>query len=288
MAEIWNRKNTLTDERVQESSVDFTAWVVRRWAPKYLPVTATFGDIRNGVYHRRMPITYRQLADMYLTKIAVLEALSSIQSDDDLDTLLRIQEEKEKSRVNQTGEVTLAKIGEDLGDITPTQVKNIGDAAQRKFAGFAVREENSNGVMFTKSFTMDPDLFASRAEAAINKLCSVLSAVIAKTAKNMDFDIDDVFDMLTDESFLTPGERLLVKESEYVALYLLMERIRDGEIEDVKRLMLDDLVEEDNILKSLQNINAKLWFPPAKRGRPLGSTNKSKDNKPTVDQLFAN
>ena len=269
------------DEKILENPAPFVAWVVKHWCFKtsftkggYCPENATLAGIRGGKY--TLPLSYIQLADMFVSMPSINKGLNGIVSDEDLEAAAAACEVKEGARVNQTGEMTLADLGMMLGGITGTAAKNLSDAAQEKYAKLSIRTMKG-GKEVTVGFNISDEDYEVKANKAVDILIGVFKEHILN-AGTEDYSIPDVLDSLnaTSMGYLTDKEVELVTDAEYVAMYLMMELIADGKEDEARAKMLSDLDEDDPIILTLQNINAKLHWPAAKRGRPPGSLNKPK------------
>lgn len=269
-------------KRAEEFSEQFVQWIVDKW-PNYVPADVSFHEIRTG--KTRLPYSYKQLVDMFSVKEALKVELQGVESDEDIVKTYEKENKKNVARVNQTGDVTLKAIGNELNGITAAAVKLLGDAAQEKFRSFAMlTKKDRRGKQKVYQFDMEDEEWYEKAEEAAEIFVNLAKKGLEATkgeplyaplpngkwelVEDGEYSVEEFLEDMLQEGYLTPNEASLVKEPEWVALHLLLSLIAEGKEEKAKDYLVTDLALLDNIVKVFQNINAKLWFPAGKRGRP--------------------
>jgi hypothetical protein len=154
----------------------------------------------------------------------------------------------------QTGEVTLEKIGESLGGLTPTMINKLSTSAMDKIRTM------SEGLRF--------DTFVEDALERLNHriiACRVEAAhEYAKSLKESNGRIKDFISGLVKKRIMTKNDMKLITDAETVALTLLFTK----PVNEIVGTLLHDISLANNVFKSYQSSVARKAFPEKKRGRP--------------------
>jgi len=158
----------------------------------------------------------------------------------------------------QSGDKTLKNVGKKLGNITITMVSRICDNALEKTKKLTCQKT-------LESLDVDEDtrffyLIEQHREKALKEFIHIF--------RQVDYDIYDFLMALKKQQFLTNGDLSILKETEIEKLVEIKMLLINNEIEEVKKILLEDINTDNNIITVYQSIISSLVFPNMKRGRP--------------------
>ncbi len=195
----------------------------------------------------KFPYTPNQLADMWKTMPHIRRGLTSASADSDIEAV-----EVTIGTTYKKGEQTLSSIGLELGDVSATMVKKIGDTAEEKVKRFYTELASDSCIEEENALKLLDD---ARLHAAVEW---------ATLLKNSEGNINAFFGFLVKAQILSIHEVGLLNPNEIDAILMLYQM----EQEVIEEILIEDIEEDDNIFKTFQNAVSKRIFPGGKRGRP--------------------
>lgn len=205
------------------------------------------------------PLTPAKIVDMFKCIQLFKKNLKQTERDFGPDLAAAPIEKPKQVAKYQTGEVTLASIGKDLGGLTPTMINKLSTSGINKIRkltnGISISELQGSQIDMLDKFIMD-----CRIEAAID-----YADLLKASKRNLeDFMINLVKSKLitaVDLKTLSPNEKL-----EIAKLY-------DKDQGEIVTSLLRDISQDSNIFKSYQCAVSRKAFPEKKRGRPKKDLN---------------
>jgi gas vesicle protein len=232
----------------------FSAWVMRAWfnperytkSPWFSPEITAETVIMHITGNPKFPYSPSQLIEMYKAIPAIQHGLNANGAEKEIVEL--------EEAIYKKGEQTLSAIGAQLGNVSATMVKKIGDGAEEKIKKFY------NGVApDDMSIEEEEDMFELIEDARMHA-----SIDFAAALKSSNGDIKAFFAVLVKNQILSSNEVELISAEEIQGLVMLQSM--DADI--IEEILVEDLEDDDNIFKTFQNAVSKRVFPPGRRGRP--------------------
>lgn len=234
---------------------EFSAWIVRAWfnAEKHgnsvwYDVSITVNNVIFKILRNsKFPYTPSQLVDIWRNLPFLQKDLNNASANDDIQDI-------ENVAIYKKGEQTLSSIGGDLGDISATMVKKLGDTAEEKIK--KIYNFKSPEDLLVKE---EEELFQVIEDARIEA-----ATTYSTLLKSFNGDIKTFFAELVKRQILSSNEIDLITSDEIQGLTML-----SGIDQDIiEEILLTDIEDEENTFKTYQNAVSNIIHPKGKRGRP--------------------
>jgi hypothetical protein len=254
---------------------EFGAWIMRAWFnPERNSKSAWYAEnltqetvLDHILRNPKFPYSPSQLVEIWKAIPSIQRGLNSANSSDEISAV------ENTMGVYKKGEQTLSTIGAELGDVSATMVKKIGDGAEEKIKKF-YGAKSPYDLSIEEEEEMINTVDQARSDAAVE-----FAATLVASAGN----IKAFFDVLVKGQILSSNEVGLISAEEFQALYSLsmmnFETMDKETVEDlvangytiedlIEEILVEDLEDDENVFKTFQNAVSKKVFPPGKRGRP--------------------
>ena len=258
---IYNVRQTLmTTELV--FTPEMREWVVRA-NKKLLPEHVTPETVMEWVAtNRKFPYTTRQLFRMWEAIRTIRKSFGTAEAEAELEQIRELMEEAEGGNVphrkNQSGEITLKAIGGDLGGLSPTAIKNMGDAAVLKLRarGMDISKEE-----FDRRLHKASGYYIRLLRASIDIAKADVAEAVDDTEVTGEFSVEDFFDGLHECGIISSKELALVEDLEMVAVQALADHIitEQGNTDKATELLERDYLGEYPVVKTFQNCVSREW-----------------------------
>ena len=259
----------------EASGEAFGKWVLRHYG-KYLPGTLAPEQVEGWMEDKEnakvLPLTPTQLHAMYRLKGQLQKSFRSPGVNMELDRAFppaKVPASGE-TRNRIKGELEYEDMASSLGGSAETARKAV-ERAVAKVSNFAMKTRE--GKYTEKDFYIDPEDFGIVVEEAAEKYVKLLKAsleIARGDVESLDgFSVEDFFDGLNE--FVLKAASIPLEEitdAERVAVQLLADLVENGQEDEAERLLMKDLLSpNDNVIKTFQNVVARIVFPET-RGRP--------------------
>lgn len=256
--------NPIFDKVPKSQREEFKAWIMRQyfnptkhkkevWFDSSVNQGNVLDYISSQKGSRLFPNSPANLVNLWKLKLDLGSKLGT--AVDDLEKSDEPEDEEEKAKY-QTGDVTLKKVGEELGGVTPTMINKLASSGMEKF-----------GKLFQGQHPEDLD------DETLEKLLGTIKAARDTSADEFaqklvaSKSVSNFLEALAKEQVLTPTDLKIIDPEEMEGLEILKGKSPDR----IKLILLQDIEDDDNLFKTFQSYVSKKVFPPGKRGRPKKS-----------------
>ncbi len=238
----------------------FKEWIMRAWfnpskhsQKSWFDATVTTTNVVEHLSNnlKVFPYTVQQLVEIWNIIPVIQHGLGVSKEDDGEST----QEEENESAIYKKGEKTLSEIGAEIGHVSATMIKKIGDGAEIKLNTLYKNKCPSDNSSIDDEISLNKSIDNAQLET---------STKFAKILKDSNGDMEIFFSSLVKEQIITSNEIDLISGREKTGLSMLCGMESDI-IEDI---LLEDIGHENNRFKTFQNAVSKTIYPNKKRGRP--------------------
>lgn len=203
----------------------------------------------------RFPLTPAKITDLFLCIQSFKKNLKKSEKELGLNLGLPKKEEETLTETSkyQTGEVTLQKIGQMLGGLTPTMINKLATSGFDK-----IRKMSSNVSLDALEDEVVDDLNQFITQCRLEAAEEYADELITYKGHIKTF-----IERLVKRRVMTSNEMTLIENNEVAALMLLSNKSKD----EIIKVLLNDITRDFNLFKSYQSAVSRKAFPEKKRGR---------------------
>lgn len=243
------------EENVQNKA-KFCEWIMRAWFnPKKYSKSSWYNvnvDSSTVIEHIAnlvsFPYSAQQLVEIWNIIPGLQFGLGAPETTVD-------DENVTETAVYKKGEQTLSAIGAELGDISATMIKKIGDGAEEKLKKLYQNKSPVNDFSVDDEKSLNDLIENARFEA---------SEEYASMLKNSNGDVNLFLVGLVKNQILSNNESSLISENEISNL----KKLSMMDVDLIEEILLEDIDCDSNTFKTFQNAVSKKIYPNRKRGRP--------------------
>ncbi len=226
-------------------------WILKHWGSKYNLTDSILKELKANNTHPNLPYSYNDLYQLYLLKDLLKQDFNLIKDEienNSLPSIEAIEEITQTKSQHHIGSITLEQIGKEL-QMTIAGVKQIEDSAKQKLNFFAIKDKQDN----LSDFDIDEDEWSNNLHRAITTYISFFD--ISKKESN----INEFLSNLEIAGYITKNELKLILNLEKEVHEYLHDKLFTGSVELARAFIEEDIMEDESMLKSFQNVLAKTW-----------------------------
>lgn len=246
---------------------EFIAWIMRSWFDKekyaksrwFSEHVTSDNVLINIVENPNFPCSPAQLMEIWHYMPAIKVSLCSSSSNEDISAIETALGSKSTGGIYKKGEETLSAIGAEIGDISATMIKKLGDGAEEKIKKFYGYQSP-----FSLSEEKEEEIIELVENARVDAAVEYAQLVKNSTDGDGNFDAKLFFEKLVKAQILSFKEIELISADEIQGLFMLFSMDEDI----MEEVLMEDIEYSDNTFKTYQNAVSRKVFPAGRRGRP--------------------